>query len=166
VRTLIDLGAVEKDPAVIEAALESAIRLNEDVLPQVKARLSQLGTRGREGTATLGVIVAERDPDAPPAKGRFETLLQRLLVGAGLPAPTRQLVLAQEGADRYRVDFIWPEHGLVLEADGYRWHSGKKRWQKGLDRGNALALVDLRTLHVSWDDEAAGLRHRACAESP
>jgi len=38
VRTLIDLGAVERDPAIVEAAMESAMRRDEQLFDRLKAR--------------------------------------------------------------------------------------------------------------------------------
>ena len=80
-------------------------------------------------------------------------------------------------SDEKGFGFITPDEGSKdlfvhhssIEADGYRCHSGRARWQRDLERGNVLLSRPLGTrlgmvpgghrwglhwqmLHVSWDD--------------
>jgi len=41
---------------------------------------------------------------------------------------------------------------LALEADGYRWHSGRQAWQRDLRRRNALTAAGWEVLHATWSD--------------
>jgi very-short-patch-repair endonuclease len=51
-----------------------------------------------------------------------------------------------------RVDFAVPAARLAIEADSYRWHSGRKNWQEDLARRNALTSLGWRVIHVTWGD--------------
>ncbi len=50
------------------------------------------------------------------------------------------------------VDFAYPDLKLAIEADGYRWHTGRIRWEHDLARRNRLTALGWRTLHVTWSD--------------
>ena len=54
-------------------------------------------------------------------KALTDSGLERKFLGlvrsAGLPAPETQARI-----NGYRVDFYWPDLGLVVEADGWRYH--------------------------------------------
>jgi len=62
-RTLMDLGAVVADPAVVEAAAESAFRRDSELFARLKRRLEDEGRHGRRGFGTLRDIIDLRDPD-------------------------------------------------------------------------------------------------------
>lgn len=47
----------------------------------------------------------------------LERMFRQLASGAGLPPPD-----TQEGIDGFRVDFVWPDVGLVVETDSLRYH--------------------------------------------
>lgn len=65
---------------------------------------------------------------------------------AGLPTPqTRRHV------NGYRVDFFWPELGLVVETDGLRYHRTPTQQARDALRDNAhraAALVPIRFTHA------------------
>ncbi len=50
------------------------------------------------------------------------------------------------------VDFAWPDLRLALEADGFRWHSGRARFDRDRARRNELTLLGWRIIHVTWTD--------------
>ena len=151
VRTLIDLGAVV-DAAAVEAAMESAIRRRPEMLAGLQDALADVGRKGRGGVGALRVILARRNPAAAPTEGVFETLLLRALIRARLPLPVRQYEVRDGDQVLARIDFAWPDRQVGLEADGYWCHSGRARWQRDLERGNALSVLRWQMLHVSWDD--------------
>ena len=153
VRTLIDLGAVVEDPALVEAAIESAVRRDPDALERLTARLDALGGHGRRGTGVVRRILALRDAEAAPTEGVFETRFERLLRRAGIPMPVRQYEVRNEGgAFVARLDFAWPDLQVAVEPDGLRWHTGREAFERGIDRANDLALTRWTVLHVTWND--------------
>ena len=63
---------------------------------------------------------------------------------AGLSAPQTQTWL-----DGYRVDFYWPELGLVVETDSLRYHRTPFKQASDKRRDNALAGSGLTTLRFT-----------------
>jgi very-short-patch-repair endonuclease len=48
-----------------------------------------------------------------------------------------------------RVDLAWPAQRVIVEVDGYRYHSGRHEWERDLARRNALAAAGWKVLHVT-----------------
>jgi hypothetical protein len=151
VRTLIDLGAVVPDPAVVEAAMESALRRDEQLFGRMKERLDVLGGHGRRGAGMLGDLLALRDPDAAPTEGMLETLIERLLRKAGIEMPVRQYEVLVNGRV-VRLDFAWVKRRVALEPRGFWCHSGRRKFQSDIDRANDLALTRWMIIYVTWED--------------
>jgi very-short-patch-repair endonuclease len=53
-----------------------------------------------------------------------------------------------------RVDFAYPDLRIAIEVDGYRWHSGRARWERDLGRRNDLTALGWRVVHVTSSDLA------------
>lgn len=151
-RTLMDLGAAVEDPAVVEAAAESAFRRDPELFAKLKARLDAEPHQGRRGFGTLREIVDLRDPDAAPTEGMFETLMERRLRRWGFEMPVRQYWV-RVGRRNVRIDFAWVRLFLGLEPRGLRWHWTPDAFQKDTDRLNELGLLTRWriTLCTWWD---------------
>lgn len=120
----------------------------------------------RRGQKVLRALIAERRDRAGSSEGVLETRLLALLRRSRLPLPTQQHALTIGGVGRVRVDFAYPDRMVAIETDGYRWHAGKRRWARDLDRRNALTAAGWRLLHVTWDDvehDPAGTVERIAA---
>jgi very-short-patch-repair endonuclease len=76
----------------------------------------------------------------------------RLLRAAGLQPPVRQQVVRDRGRFVARVDLSYPHERLILEADGYPWHSGRAAWERDVGRRNTLTRLGWRVVHVTWAD--------------
>ena len=48
------------------------------------------------------------------------------------------------------VDFLWRPEGLIVEMDGYRYHSGQQRWERDHLRDQRLLAAGYRVLRISW----------------
>jgi hypothetical protein len=151
VRRLVDLGGVV-DAAIVEAAMESGLRRDPELLGRLAARLDALGARGRRGAGVLREILAVRHPDAAPTEGMFETLVERLLRRAGIELPVRQYEVWVDGVLVARIDFAWVARRVGLEPVGYWCHSGRQRFQRGVDRANDLSLTKWTIIYVTWED--------------
>ncbi|MCI0583809.1 MAG: endonuclease domain-containing protein [Chloroflexi bacterium] len=69
-----------------------------------------------------------------------------------MPPPARQHRVKDQGGLVAVVDFAYPDLKLAIEADGYRWHTGRIRWEHDLARRNRLTALGWRVLHVTWSD--------------
>jgi very-short-patch-repair endonuclease len=150
-RTLIDLGAVVGREAV-EAALDDALRRHLASLPWLRWRLEQYGGKGRRGTGVFRTLLEERDTRTAPPESVLEARLIRILRRGGLPEPVRQFQIREGGRLLARVDLAYPQVRLAIEADGYRYHSGRAAWQRDLKRRNRLTSHGWRVIHVTWND--------------
>jgi Transcriptional regulator, AbiEi antitoxin len=135
-RTVIDLAAVCCDE-VVDSALDAAIR-NGMRRRDFLVRLDELGRKGHTGMALIRRLVAERVGEQGLTASPFERRLLRGLRGAGLPTPESQFVIAEDGFYA-RVDFAYPDRGLVIEADSYRWHDGRAAFERDRWRISELA---------------------------
>jgi len=78
--------------------------------------------------------------------------VRRLLKQAGLPDPAPQWEVRERGRLLARVDLAYPETKVAIEADGYRFHSGRLAWHRDLARRNTLTSRGWQVLHVTWED--------------
>ena len=140
-RTLVDLAATT-DGATLERALDEArIRrlVRERDLERLSARFP--GHHGLRPLAAL--LTTQAGPDF--SRSEAERRLLRLIREAGLPHPRRNVRVAG-----WEVDFLWPDHGLIIEVDGYRFHGDRTPFER--DRTKTIELEDAgySVLRLTW----------------
>jgi very-short-patch-repair endonuclease len=148
VRTLVDLAS-RHGRAHLERAVNEADRLDLVDPDTLRASLDAFG--GQPGVARLrGMLdrLTFRLTDS-----ELEQRFLRLTAAAGLPLPQ-----TGQWLNGFRVDFHWPELGLVVETDGLRYH--RTPAQQGRDRlrdqANAAAgLTTIRFTHAQVRFEPA-----------
>lgn len=157
--TLIDLAAM-LGGGQLERAIGEADRLGLASPGALRAALDEL--ERRPGIRVLRTLLDRhtfRLTDSELER-RFLPLVQR----AGLSAPqTRRRV------NGYRVDFFWPELGLVVETDGLRYHRTAAQQARDRERDQAHAaagLTPLRFTHaqVRYEPERVRATLAAVAE--
>ncbi len=112
VRTLID-QATELMPSRLERMVNEADKLG--VIDPDRLRHALDDHAGESGVRVLRRILDKhtfRHSDS-----ELEVLFRPIAVAAGLPAP-----LTKHVVNGFEVDFFWPELGLVVETDGWRYH--------------------------------------------
>jgi len=110
--TLIDLAAdLQRDP--LEAAINEADKRDLIDPETLRSALDQL--TDLPGVAALRQTLDRRTFTLTDTK--LERRFLPLARQAGLPPP-----FTQRYVNSFRVDFIWPELGLVVETDGLRYH--------------------------------------------
>lgn len=97
----------------------------------------------------LGDLIAARDGTPGVPQSVFETRLLGVIRQAGLPMPALQYPVAIPNGIAV-VDFAFVEYRIAVEADGFRWHSGRRRWDHDRARRNALTLLGWIVIHVTW----------------
>ena len=150
-RTLLDLAAVV-DEETLEVALDDALYTHKVRLPRLEWRLSQLGGKGKRGTAVLRRLLEVRGDGSVVSTTILETKLVRLLRKAKLPVGQAQHVFKENGRPVARVDFIYPEQRVVVEVDGTRWHAGRRARTRDAERDNYLNIRGWIVLRFSWFD--------------
>ena len=150
-RTLIDLGAVTS-AAVVETALEAALREGQTSIWHLIGRLESLGKPGRRGVGTIRAILRARDPRLVPTASELESMLSVLIGNSHLRQPERQFNIYDADGFIGRSDFVYPAEFLVLEAQSATWHLQQDRWLSDMERRNRLMLAGWRVLEIPWRD--------------
>jgi hypothetical protein len=143
-RTLVDVGRCTSTAAAvvaIDAALHRNLIETQDLEEAVRVCRRWPGIRRARGA----LAVADARAESP-----LESLSRLVLRKLEVPVPELQATLCDEnGVFLGRVDFYWPEPGVVGEADGLAKYDSRavlldeKRRQDGME---ALGLVVVR-----WD---------------
>jgi very-short-patch-repair endonuclease len=139
--TLVDI-AVTLTPDRLEAAINEADKRDRIDPEALRSALDAL--RARRGVKRLQAILDRNTFVTTDTKleRRFLPIARR----AGLPRPQ-----TQRHVNGFRVDFYWPELGLVVETDGLRYH--RTAVQQSRDRLRdqahmAAGLTCLRFTHA------------------
>jgi very-short-patch-repair endonuclease len=74
-----------------------------------------------------------------------EELLFDLITKAGLPEPERNAPIGP-----YKVDFLWPEHELVAEADSWTFHGNPLSFETDHRRDAYLRRQRLEVVRYTW----------------
>jgi very-short-patch-repair endonuclease len=137
--TLIDLGA-----RLADSELEAAIR-NADKLDRIDPDSLRAEVESHAGAAGITALrkVLDRRTFAL-TDSELERRFLRLVARSGLPRP-----LTQQQVTGFRVDFYWPELGLVVETDGLRYHRTPSQQSRDRSRDQAHAAAGLTTLRFT-----------------
>jgi hypothetical protein len=150
-RTILDLASVVR-VEVLEELLDDALGRRMSTIPRLQRQIAAVGPR--PGLTMLRTLLDARDTTRAIPESVLETKIFRVLKKAGLPTPVTQFEIRDGNQLIARVDFAFPHIRLAIEADGFRWHSGRQRWQHDLARRNALTNLGWRLIHVTWQDIA------------
>jgi very-short-patch-repair endonuclease len=146
-RTIIDLASMLPEEA-LDIALDSAIRAGM-WRSTFRERFDALSTQRLPGLALLRRIVQERETEQGVTGSAFERRLLRLIKRSGLPLPVCQHPVRNESVTAF-IDFAYPEFGIAIEADGYRWHDGRVAFERDRLRTSELASWGWRVIQVTW----------------
>jgi Protein of unknown function (DUF559) len=140
VRTFLDI-ALELPPNRLERAINEADK--HDVIDPDALRRALDDHRGEPGIRPLRKVLDKHTFRL--SDDELELLFRPIATAAGLPAPlTKQIV------NRFEVDFFWPDVGLVVETDGWRYHrtpSSQTRDALRFQLHTASGLTPLRFSH-------------------
>ncbi len=147
VRTLIDLATCLEAPA-LDRAIREADKLG--LIDPETLRLALSGRPGQKGVRRLRDLLDRRTFRLTDSE--LERRFLRLVQRAGLKLP-----LTQQEVGGFRVDFLWPELGVVVETDGLRYHRTPAQQAHDLRRDQAhtaAGRVPLRFTHAQVYFEA------------
>jgi very-short-patch-repair endonuclease len=153
-RTLLDLAA-ELAARDLEQCIAEAYARRLARESDLRAVL-RLQARHR-GAAALRAWVGS---DVAPALTRSEAeeRLLDLIRKAGLPAPEVNVRIGP-----HEVDFLWRAERLVVEVDGFQFHSSRASFERDRLRDAELQAQGFRVIRVTWRqlvDQPEGLLAR------
>lgn len=164
-RTLLDLAATEPE-ADVRACLDEALRRKWTTLDDFELVLRD--HEGKRGVARLRRLVAALQGAGGPTESALEDKVLDLLDAEGLPRPVSQHAVYAGGRLR-RLDFKFANSRVVIEADGYAYHSSPAAFERDRERLNALRVRGFVVLQWTWrallerpDELVAQLRHVLC----
>lgn len=139
--TLVDIaGRLPRDR--LEAAINEADKRGLTDPEELRSAIGAL--RGRPGVAALRETLDRRTFTLTDSE--LERRFLPIARAAGLPLPQ-----TQRRVNGFKVDFYWPEIGLVVETDGLRYHrtAAQQARDRLRDQAHARAgLTPLRFTHA------------------
>jgi len=146
-RTIFDLALAGAHRQRIEAAIDSAVRLQLSSPEVLQRRLSSLRGSGRWGCRTVESMI----PDSG-GHSMLERRFLELVRESGLPRPRTQVVHRLGGRHVARVDFLFDEVGVVVEVSGRRGHSTPSERARDAQRRNELQDLGRLVYEYTWED--------------
>lgn len=140
-RTLLDLAATlprrDLQRAVEEAQVQR--KIDHSSLADAVSK-----ARGHRGARALRAAAAGAQEPAL-TRSEAERTLVELVRRAGLPSPrTNQRI------GRWEVDAVWPDERLVVEVDGYAFHSTREAFERDRRKDAELRAAGFRVHRVTW----------------
>lgn len=151
VRTFLDI-ALDLPESRLERAINEADKLG--VIHADSLRLSLDDHSGEPGVRPLRRILDRHTFRL--SDDELERLFRPLAAAAGLPVP-----LTKHIVNKFEVDFFWPDLGLVVDTDGWRYHrtpSAQTRDALRFQVHTAAGLTPLRFSHYQVKHEPRHVR--------
>jgi very-short-patch-repair endonuclease len=140
-RTLLDLAS-RTSPEVLERAIAEA-RVRRLVRDGDLVAAIARAPRQHAGAGPLRQALSARG--AEPTRSELERVFLRLVEQAGLPRP---LVNRRHGP--HLLDFEWPEHGVIVETDGWAAHGTRHAFEADRARDAQRQASGLAVLRFTW----------------
>jgi hypothetical protein len=149
-RTILDLARAGVASALLEAAIDSALRLRLTTLAHIIDRIDEVKGPARRGIACLDELLVTSGGHSVLER-RFLRLVRR----SGLSMPVPQVVHRAGSRHVARADFLFQEQNLVVEVSGGRGHSTAADRAKDAQRRNELQQMGRTVLEFTHEDVTA-----------
>jgi very-short-patch-repair endonuclease len=139
------LAAAERGDARVRAGIAGACGAAE-VRGEVRALLERHPCH--PGSGRLRRLLAALDASGRPPlflRSRAEERALAIIRRGRIPEPRANVRIAA-----FEVDFVWPDQRLILEVDGYAFHSSDSAFNRDRERDRALAAAGYQVLRFSW----------------
>lgn len=145
-RTIVDMAG-ELGDREMRRLVERAQDLHRFDPKEIRAILERHPRR--PGSRALLDFIALLEPDADGARSHLERLFLPLVRKAGLPKPEVNVDI--EGRER---DFVWRRQRLVVEVDGYAYHSSREAMRTDRRRDRELTAALWRPARFTYEEVA------------
>lgn len=145
-RTIVDLAG-ELGPRQRRELVERAQDLHRFDAPALRAVIER--NPRRPGGRALLDFIALLEPDVDGARSYLERLFLPLVRKAGFPRPEVNVRVAGR-----RRDFVWREQRLVVEVDGYAYHSSRRAMRRDRGRDRQLTAAGWRPARFTYEEVA------------
>jgi hypothetical protein len=149
-RTVLDLAGVMSASRLAEV-VAAGVRVRACTIEGIRAVAA--GHPNAHGRPRLRSALAMLDDDGAAARSDVEVAALRALLDAGLPRPVVAFrVVDDEGHFIAEADLAYPSIRLVIEVDGFRWHSSPASKLRDEERQNRLVLAGWSVLRFSANE--------------
>ena len=138
---LVDLAAVLTIDE-LESAL--AVTRRRKLATDAEIRASDRARALAKGRRQPQRAAHGRDRQPRLTRSKYERKLLQLIAAAQLPMPIPNVKV--EG---HEVDLFWPEQRLIVEFDGFAFHSDRKAFENDRLRDQRLTAAGYRVLRVT-----------------
>jgi very-short-patch-repair endonuclease len=111
------------------------------IVTRSAVRNAQRRASRRRGSKIINTITSAEGGTRSEAERHFRTLIRK----SGLPRPAVNVRLGP-----YEVDFLWSEQRLIVEVDGYAFHSSRTAFERDRRRDAHLQSLGYRVMRVTW----------------
>jgi very-short-patch-repair endonuclease len=146
-RTVFDLALARAHPQRIEAAIDSAVRLQLSSPEVLARRLDGLRGSGRWGCRLVEEMIVDSGGHT-----HLERRFLELVRESGLPTPRKQVVFRAGGRHVARVDFFFEAFNVVVEVSGQKGHASPAERARDAQRRNELQDLGVRVFEYTFDD--------------
>ena len=144
-RTALDVaGTLRFDAAVV--GVDSALRSGLVTLEELGRELRRRGSWNRASRARAALAAASSLSGSVP-----ESQARLLFTTAGLPRPVEQWEVHLDHRT-FRADFAWLAERVLVEIDGYAFHSSFEAFHQDRQRQNSLVLDGWTVLRFTPSD--------------
>jgi len=141
-RTLLDVAA-DLSGRELERAFDDGLVRKVITRQGVIAVLDR--APGRRGRGRLAELASIRDRTTTVTRSEAEERFLALVRRARLPEPEVNVRI-----DRYVADFLWRDQRLIVEVDGYAFHSNRRSFERDHERDLVLTAAGFDVLRFTW----------------
>jgi hypothetical protein len=146
-RTLLDCAPIMPITRAVNDALRSPF-LTQTQLADVCARNPK-----HPGTRLLAEFL---DLTSGPTRSEFEDAFPDFCVTFGLPVPRLNVIVCG-----YEVDAYFPDHGVIVELDGWAFHRDRVTFESDRNRDADTLAAGLVTVRITWARMTIDPQHEA-----
>ncbi|NNF37693.1 MAG: DUF559 domain-containing protein [Gemmatimonadetes bacterium] len=141
IRTVLD-AAAQLDAFTVERVVAAALRTGAVDRAALSVACSRY--RGRRGIGRLRQVLDR--PEMPRfTRSEAERRVLKAIRDSGLPTPRANVT-----AGPYEVDFLWDNLNVVLEVDGFEFHSSRRSFESDRERDGWLQAEGLLVVRLTW----------------
>ena len=153
-RTLLDLAEVVT-MRQLERSFDQAEIAEVFDLKAIQDQLARNPTRA--GAKAVREVLETHYIGKTPTWSENEEALLAITRPLGIPDPdTNQFVILDDGGPPIRVDFVWRDQRVAIEADSRKWHLTRQRFETDRQRDQRLIAAGWTIIRTTWKQMTRG----------
>jgi len=149
-QTLFDI-ATRVSLSRLERAMDDSLAAGTLTVAQLQERLAFYEGSRRHGLARIRPLIQERSVEGfVPPETALEAKLYAVIDRLPGVCAERQASWPWRARAAGRVDTFLPEHRLIIEGDGRRWHTRVQDFDRDRWRDNQAVAHGLRVMRFTW----------------